>query len=92
MQPPESSHIFSASPDRLNVNKRTNIPVACRHCFGFSPEVYSNVHWVEDNLVVYPAGHNVVVMNVETKQQRFISGSSDSECITALAVSPNRKF
>ena len=41
---------------------------------------------------MYPAGHNVVVMHVESRQQRFIPGTPDSGGITTLAVSGNRKF
>ena len=49
------------------------------------------LHLVDDNVILYPAGHLVVLYNVETRQQRFIFGSEGSE-ITALAVSPNKRY
>lgn len=41
---------------------------------------------------MYPVGHTVVLYNVETKVQKFTPGTPESEGITALAVSPNKKF
>lgn len=63
----------------------------CRHCFGFRPDVQNSVHWLEGALIAYPVGHNVVVMDTETKQQKFIPCAPESAAITALAVSPNLK-
>jgi len=55
-------------------------------------DVKDNIHFVEENTIIYPVGHTVVSYNVETKVQRFTPGSPESEGITALAVSPNKKF
>jgi len=64
----------------------------CRHIFGLRGDVKDNIHFVEENTIIYPVGHTVVSYNVETKVQRFTPGSPESEGITALAVSPNKKF
>ena len=50
------------------------------------------MHYAEDGSVVYPAGHNVVLYSPETRTQRFIPGTLESEGITALCVSSNRKL
>lgn len=63
-----------------------------RHVFGLRGSVRDNIHFIEDVTVVYPAGRNVVVYNIEQKTQRFISGSPDSDGISAIAVSANRKL
>ena len=55
-------------------------------------DIKDNIHFVEENTIIYPVGHTVVSYNVETKVQRFTPGSPESEGITALAVSPNKKF
>jgi cilia- and flagella-associated protein 57 len=71
-----------------------NIPCccsACRHSFGFRPDVRNSVHWLEGPIIAFPAGHNIVVMDTETKMQKFIACSPDAGAITALAVSPNLK-
>ncbi len=42
--------------------------------------------------MVYPAGHNVVLYSQDTKTQKLIPGTLESEGITALAVSSNKKL
>ena len=63
-----------------------------RHTFGLKADVKDNVHYLDEQTVLYPAGHNVVIFNIEQKTQRFISGTEKTEGITAIAVSPNKKF
>ncbi|KAK9830297.1 hypothetical protein WJX72_010857 [[Myrmecia] bisecta] len=63
-----------------------------RHVFGLRGDVKDNIHFVEENSLVFPVGHHAVLYNTETKVQRFIPGAADSEGITALAVSPNKKY
>lgn len=58
----------------------------------------NNIHFGEDDSIIYPAGHTVVLFNPQTKTQRFLFGSDVNDPrfekaeITALAVSPNRRF
>ena len=63
-----------------------------RHTFGLKADVKDNVHYLDEQTVLYPAGHNVVIFNTEQKTQRFISGTEKTEGITAIAVSPNKKY
>lgn len=51
-----------------------------------------NLHYVDDHSVVFPAGHQTVVYNMDTKIQKFVPGTIDSEGISGIAVSPNNKF
>ena len=41
---------------------------------------------------MFPVGHNVVVHHLESKAQRFIPGLVESDGITAVAVSGNRRY
>lgn len=41
---------------------------------------------------MYPAGHNVVLYHMESRSQRFIPGSVESEGITSLSVSANKRY
>jgi cilia- and flagella-associated protein 57 len=34
---------------------------------GLRVEVQNNIHYLNDNLVLYPAGHNIVIYNTEEK-------------------------
>jgi WD40 repeat protein len=42
--------------------------------------------------VLYASGHNVIQYQADTKQQKFLAASNDSDCITAITVSPNKKL
>jgi len=64
----------------------------CRLVFGFRGDVSDNVAYAEDGSVIYPAGHNVVLYSPDTKTQRLIPGTLESEGITAICVSANKKL
>ena len=70
-----------------------------RHIFGLKADVKNNIHFLEEGVILYPVGHTVVIHNLDTKQQRFISGSHGGTTaggkppeITAIAVSPNKRY
>ena len=52
----------------------------------------SNIHYVDEGTIVYPCGHNSVLYNTETREQAFIHGADSSEGITALAVTPSKRY
>ena len=69
----------------------------CRHIFGLKSDVSFGLHYLEDNCVIYPAGHNIVLYSTDTKTQRFIHGSDVNGPqgrteICGLAVSPNKRY
>ena len=55
-------------------------------------DVEGNLAYLDDQLIVYPAGHNIVVYNIEEKKQKFICGSDTTEGITAMAVCPSKRY
>ncbi len=62
------------------------------HIFGLNGNVKNNVIFINENVVIYPAANFVVVFNSETKIQKFIPISDDSDSISALAITPNKKI
>lgn len=60
--------------------------------FGLNANVRDNLHYLDDALVMYPAGRTLVFYSTDNKTQRFIQGTEGTEGITALAVSPSRKY
>ena len=62
-----------------------------RHLFGLKGDVTNNIHYVEENIVAYPAGNNVVIYNTESRDQQFIPATEKTDGITALAVSNNKR-
>ncbi|CAM9100917.1 unnamed protein product [Ectocarpus sp. 6 AP-2014] len=75
-----------AAPDA-----RTGDVLSHGHLFGLKTDVKSNVHFVDEHLVVYPCGHSVVFLHVESRAQQLISGTA-SAGITALALTTNRRL
>ncbi|RLN86703.1 hypothetical protein BBJ28_00010446 [Nothophytophthora sp. Chile5] len=64
-----------------------------KHLFGLKGSVRNNIAFAEENVVVYPCGHNVILYNLESKEQQFIHGAETAgRGITALAVAPNKRY
>lgn len=55
--------------------------------FGLKGDVQGNLFYYDDQRVIYPAGHNVVIYNVDEKTQQYIPGKT---AISALTVSSFR--
>ncbi|RHY51294.1 hypothetical protein DYB30_005854, partial [Aphanomyces astaci] len=65
-----------------------------RYMYGLKGTVKNNIAFCEENVVVYPCGHCMVIHSIETKEQQFLHGmeSGTSGGFTAMAVSANRKY
>ncbi len=60
--------------------------------FGLKGDVATNVWYLDEQSIIYPVGANLVIFNIDQKAQKFIPGSAGSEGMTALAVSPNKRY
>lgn len=60
--------------------------------FGVRSDVSDNLCFLDEQHVVYPAGANIVILNIDQKTQRFIPAGEGGGKFTAMAVSPNRRF
>lgn len=63
-----------------------------RYCFGLKGEVKQNVSFLDEQTIVYPAGSNLVLLNIDQKTQKFLSFSQGGDGGTAMCVSPNRRY
>ncbi|KAK7495825.1 hypothetical protein BaRGS_00012815 [Batillaria attramentaria] len=63
-----------------------------RHIFGLKPGISGNIYYHDEQTIVYPAGANCILYNIDQKSQKFIPGSEKSDGMTAIAVSPNRRY
>ncbi|XP_060606574.1 cilia- and flagella-associated protein 57-like [Ruditapes philippinarum] len=63
-----------------------------RHIFGLKSGVCGNICYHDEQTIVYPSGANCILYNIDQKVQKFIQGTDKSEGMTALAVSPNRRY
>lgn len=68
------------------------IVVAPKFMFGIAGHLKNNLHIIDDNKLLYVAGHNVIIFNTEESTQTFIPGSENTECINFITVSPGKKF
>lgn len=66
--------------------------MGCRTVFGFRGDVSDNIGYTDEGAIVYPAGHNVVLYQPDTKTQRLLPGTLESEGITAICISPNKRL
>ena len=63
-----------------------------RHIFGLKATVAGNIAYHDEQTIVYPSGSNCILYNIDQKSQKFIPGSDKTEGMTAMAVSPNRRY
>ena len=80
---------------RANLNsgseENTQITLQSKFISGLKSDVTNNIFFLDDNQVVYPAGHNIVLYHMEEKNQKTYPCIEGSEGITAMALSENRR-
>ena len=63
-----------------------------RHIFGVKSGVAGNICYQDEQTIVYTSGANCVLYNIDQKLQKFIPVSEKGNSMTAIAVSPNRRY
>ena len=65
-----------------------------RHSLGIRPDVPGCIVFKDKQTIIYPCGKNLVVANLENGKQQFIpyAGDYGDDGVTALAITPNRRF
>jgi hypothetical protein len=53
---------------------------------GVKTDVENGLHFIEDNIVMYTCGHNIIFYDSNSKSQRFIPGIEGTESITSINV------
>ena len=62
------------------------------HAYGLKSTVNDNVHYIDEQTIVYPAGANVVIYSLESRSQRFLPCTTGFVGVTCLAMSVNKKY
>lgn len=94
---------ITADSDHLNENSPThnrrregpscqNVSISAKFLFGLKGDVRTNVYYLDDQTIIYPCGHNIVIYNMDDRSQKYIPGIEGSEGISAMALSPSKKF
>ena len=63
-----------------------------KYSFGIKGDVANNVWYLDEQNIIYPSGANLVIFNIDQKQQKFIPCNLNSEGMTALAISSNKRY
>ena len=63
-----------------------------RHSFGLKADVTNNVAFQDEQTILYPSGSNCIMFNMETRAQKFISNVEKSGGMTAMALTPNKRY
>ena len=63
-----------------------------RHIFGVKTGVSGNICYQDEQTIVYTSGAYCVLYNIDQKLQKFIPVSDKGNSMTAIAVSPNRRY
>ena len=66
--------------------------LAARHVFGIKGDVADNICYLDEQTIIFPSGSNCILYNIDQKTQRFIPGTDKSPGMSAMAVSPNRRY
>jgi len=61
------------------------------YIFGVKSSIKNSLFFIDETTVIYPAGHNLVFWSLDQKTQRIISGTPDSDGISAIALTPNKR-
>lgn len=84
-QPPHGplshSPSYAAPPD-----------VGLSYLFGVKADVSQNIHFQDERTLVYPCGHNIVLLNMDDRTQQIIPCIDGTKEITAMALSSTRKY
>lgn len=65
--------------------------IQTKHIFGLKADTNGTVFHIDEQKVIYSAGHNVVIYSPEEKLQQFFPGLGISLGITAITLSPLRR-
>ncbi|VEL26839.1 unnamed protein product [Protopolystoma xenopodis] len=63
-----------------------------KQVFGFRTGIAGSVVFLDEQTLVFPCGSNLVLYNMEHRIQRFVAGLDKSFGMTAMAISPNRRY
>jgi len=85
-QPPQQSS------DKHNLPKLSDA-VSIKYVFGYKTDFKNNIFALDDGRLIYPAGHNIIILDTDHKaSQTIIYGTEGSLGITAMAISPEKKY
>ncbi|XP_034159183.2 cilia- and flagella-associated protein 57 isoform X1 [Pangasianodon hypophthalmus] len=68
------------------------VEVHLHHIFGLRAAVRNNLHFLDEQTVIFPCGNNCARYNIHQRCYKFIAGTERSQGMQALAISPNWRY
>lgn len=66
--------------------------IQLKYIFGLNSNISNNLHFRDEQTLLYPAGYQVVSYNIEEKTQTYYNGINDFRGFSAMCLSPTRRF
>ncbi len=63
-----------------------------KQVIGLRANVTNCISYQDEQTIVYPAGANIVVYNIDQKTQKFITNSDKSTGLTTMCISSNKRY
>jgi WD40 repeat protein len=63
-----------------------------KQIIGLRANTTNSIAYQDEQKIVYPAGSNVVLYNIDQKIQSFIPCSEKATALTTMCVSPNKRY
>ena len=63
-----------------------------KQVIGLRAGVSNCIAYQDEQTIVYPAGSNVIIYNIDQKTQKFIPNSDKSTGLTTICVSQNKRY
>lgn len=63
-----------------------------KQVIGLRGNVTNCIVYQDEQTIVYPAGSNIVIYNIDQKTQKFIPNSEKSNGLTTICVSQNKRY
>jgi WD40 repeat protein len=63
-----------------------------KQVFGVRSNVTNCIAYQDEQTVIYPAGSNIVVYNIDQKTQKFIPNTEKSTALTTMCLSHNKRY
>ena len=71
---------------------KSHVTVQRKYVLGIRANLHGSVHFLSDDEILYVASNVIVLLQTDSKDQRFIEISKRCDEICAVAVSPNRRL
>ncbi|EWS71110.1 WD40 domain protein (macronuclear) [Tetrahymena thermophila SB210] len=66
--------------------------IQLKYIFGMNNEIRNSLQFHDEDRIIYPAGYNVVLHDLNDKSQHYYQGTNEYRGISCLALSPLKRY